>query len=711
MKRLMRFYTPWLGAIVAAIALLFAQANLDLALPDYLSRIVNVGIQQRGIESPIPEQMRAETWEAVLQIAAAGVGAETGVQGSDLASLYVPAGAASDAPASVVLSDEGRARLAGDIGESDGASGEALQTALITAFVQAASGGMAGGMAGGVADDPATLDQVAIRLIALEYEALGLDPQAIQTAYIWRMGATMMLLTLLSAMATISVSYIGARVSAGVARSVRSSLFRTVESFSAAEIDQFSTASLITRSTNDITQVQTVTFMIIRMVFLAPIMGVGGVVRALGKAPSMAWMIGIAVLVLLGLVLVVMALALPKFKAIQALTDRLNRVAREQLSGIMVVRAFNRQEFEERRFDAANVDLTATNLFVMRVMVVMMPLIMLVMNVLSVAIIRVGADRIAASAMQVGDMMAFLQYAMQIVMSFLMLTMVFVMVPRASVSANRIADVLETEPTIRDPEEPARPVIPAGSARGRVEFRNVTFAYPGADDNALEGISFVAEPGTTTAVIGSTGSGKSSLVNLIPRFYDVCAGEILIDGLDIRRLTLSDLRERIGYVPQQSALFTGTIASNLRYGNESATADELRTVAETAQALGFIEEREDGFEAAISQGGTNVSGGQRQRLSIARALAGRPSILVLDDSFSALDVRTDAALRRALGTFAGETTRIIVAQRVSTIIRAEQIVVLEDGRVAGIGTHGELMANCPEYREIVLSQMSIEEAS
>jgi ATP-binding cassette subfamily B multidrug efflux pump len=734
--RLAKYYGPWLGAILLAIGLLFAQANLDLALPDYLSRIINTGIQQGGIETPIPDQMRSSSWEAILSmIPGEGSGDER------LRTLYVSDGAAEGTvklnPVTAALMEE-QPELRKAFLNQFVAYGlrDAMMSGDDLGFGDAPLPGDGPG-AGADAPDPRAMvqmvleddflrEQLAVRLVAREYELLGIDTAAVQNQYIWRIGGIMLLLTLLSAAATISVSFIGARVSAGVARTLRGELFRKVESFSAAEIDRFSTASLITRSTNDITQVQMVTFLIIRMVFLAPIMGIGGVIRAMGKAPNMAWLIGLAVLVLLGLVMLVVVIVLPRFKLIQKLTDSLNRVGREQLSGIMVIRAFNRQGFEEDRFDGANKELTSTNLFVGRTMATLMPLIWLIMNTLIIAIIWVGAGQVASFSMAIGDLMAFMQYAMQIVMSFLMLTMVFIILPRASVSARRIAEVLETEPSIVDPKAPvdltatipaagsaaiSGPPLPSGGRRGVLEFRDVSFAYPGADENALCGISFTAEPGKTTAIIGSTGSGKSSLVNLIPRFYDVSGGSILLDGVDIREMSQKDLREQIGYVPQQSSLFTGTIESNLRYGDENADRDRMRRAAEVAQALGFIEEREGGLESEVSQGGVNVSGGQRQRLSIARAIIGKPPVLIFDDSFSALDFRTDAALRRALDEYAGDATRIIVAQRVSTILRAEQIIVLEDGNIAGIGTHRELMESCGEYREIVLSQLSIEEAS
>jgi len=548
--------------------------------------------------------------------------------------------------------------------------------------------------------------QAAIQAVKAEYAALGVDAEALQTAYILRVGGQMLLLTLLAVACTIAVGFLAARVSAGLARDLRRAVFERVEGFSGAEFDQFSTASLITRTTNDVTQVQMVTMMIVRMVIYAPIMGVGGVIRAMTKGPSMAWLIAVAVGILLSLIGVVFSIAVPKFKLIQQLVDRLNLVAREHLSGMMVIRAFNRQDFEEARFDKANRDLTATSLFINRVMVIMMPLIMFIMNALSLAIIWVGAHQVAQATMQVGDMMAFLQYAMQIVMSFLMLTMMFIMLPRAAVSADRIADVLETAPSIHDPAAPQPFPAPF---RGQVEFRDVGFRYPGAEENVLCGITFTAQPGQTTAIIGSTGSGKSTVVNLIPRFYDVTEGAILIDGVDIRQVTQHDLRDKIGYIPQRGVLFSGTIESNLRYAADDASAETLTWAADIAQASEFIAARPEGLDAEIAQGGGNVSGGQKQRLAIARALVKKPPIFIFDDSFSALDFKTDAALRRALKQHTGDSTLLIVTQRVATVKNAEQIIVLEEGRMVGRGTHRELMATCKTYQEIALSQLSMEE--
>jgi ATP-binding cassette subfamily B protein len=530
----------------------------------------------------------------------------------------------------------------------------------------------------------------------------------LQNSYIINIGGLMLLLTLLSIICNIIVGYLAAKVAAGMGRDIRRDVFQKVESFSSTEFDKFSTASLITRTTNDITQIQMVIFMIIRMVFYAPLLGFGGIIKVVSKDSPLSWLIGLAVLVLISLIMVVFALALPKFRITQKLVDRINLVARENLAGMMVVRAFNMEEFEEDRFDKANLDLTAVSLFINRVMVVMMPMMMLIMNGLSLAIIWFGAKQVADANMQVGDMMAFLQYAMQIVMSFLMLSMMFIILPRASVSGDRIAEVLGTEPKIHDPKDPKKFTK---SYKGTVEFRNVSFRYPGAEEDVLHDITFTAQPGQTTAFIGSTGSGKSTIVNLIPRFYEVTDGAILMDGTDIREVTQHDLREQIGYVPQKSALFSGTIESNMLYADKDATPEMLKSAIEISQAAEFVNSKPEGMEAEISQGGTNVSGGQKQRLSIARAIVKKPPIYILDDSFSALDFKTDAALRRAFKDKAANSTLIFVTQRVSTVRNAEQIIVLDEGRIVGKGTHNELMKTCETYKEIALSQLSMEELS
>ena len=548
--------------------------------------------------------------------------------------------------------------------------------------------------------------QMSVGAVKSEYAALGMDTGTMQTNYIIHTGILMMLVTLLSVVCSISVGFLSARTAAGLARDLRRNVFQRVESFSSTEFDKFSTASLITRSTNDVTQIQMVVLMSMRMVIYAPIIGVGGIIRALAKSTSMWWIIALAVIVLLGLVLTVFSIALPKFKVIQSLIDRLNLVTRENLSGMMVIRSFSMQEFEEKRFDKANVDLTSVSLFINRVMVVMMPVMMLIMNGVTVLIIWVGAHQVAQSHMQVGDMIAFMQYAMQIVTAFLMLSMMFIIIPRAAVSADRIADVLETDPQIKDPENPRQ--FPT-SFKGNIEFRNVNFRYPGAEENVLHDISFTAKPGQTTAFIGTTGSGKSTIVNLVPRFYEVSGGAILLDGIDIREVTQHDLREKIGFVPQKGNLFSGTIESNLLYADENATDEELKVAADVSQSSEFINAKPEGMQTEIAQGGMNVSGGQKQRLSIARALVKKAPIYIFDDSFSALDFKTDAALRKALKENTGSSTLLIVTQRIATVINAEQIIVLDEGKVVGKGAHEELMKSCEVYQGIALSQLSKEE--
>lgn len=525
------------------------------------------------------------------------------------------------------------------------------------------------------------------------------------TREILNTGAKMLAFSLLSAVCSVAVSMIAARVAAGVCRTLRLRIFEKVESFSNAEFDKFSTSSLITRTTNDITQVQTLIVMMIRMVFYAPIMGTGGVLRALAKSKSMSWIIALAVICLLCLVAFMFIVAMPRFRVIQKLIDRLNLVVRENLEGMLVIRAFSTQKFEEKRFDKANSDLTNTNLFINRVMSGMMPTMMLIMNLITVLIVWVGSQQVSAFHMEVGDMMAYMQYVMQIIMAFLMMAMMFIMIPRASVSAERIADVLETEPAILNRPD-AKSI---DHCKGVIRYDHVSFRYPGAEEQVLHDIDFTASPGQTTAFIGSTGSGKSTIVNLIPRFYDVTEGKITIDDVDIRELDLHALRRQLGYVPQKGNLFSGTIKSNLAYADPDAADEEIIDAAQIAQAMEFIDSKPERFDTGIAQGGSNVSGGQKQRLSIARALVKKPQIYIFDDSFSALDFKTDANLRAALHEKTGWTTTLIVAQRISSIMNADQIIVLENGRIAGKGTHRELMENCEVYREIALSQLSKEE--
>ena len=550
------------------------------------------------------------------------------------------------------------------------------------------------------------LAQSAVVFVKQEYQAVGIDTDKLQNNYVLLTGAKMLGLALLSMLLTVLVGFIASRVAASLGKELRGRVFRKVVSFSHAELDRFSTASLITRSTNDIQQIQMLFVMLLRIVFYAPIIGIGGVIKVLNTNTSMAWIIAVAVMAVLTLVIVLFAVAMPRFKIMQKLVDKVNLVTREILTGLPVIRAFSTQKHEEERFDKANKDLTRTNLFVNRVMTTMMPMMMLIMNGITVLIMWNGAHGVDAGSMQVGDLMAFMQYTMQIVMAFLMISMFSIMLPRASVSAGRIEEVLQTEPVIRDPEQT---VSFDDAKRGLVEFKIVSFRFPGAEENVLLNISFTAKPGETTAFIGSTGSGKSTLINLIPRFYDITEGELLVDGADVRRVSQHDLRAKIGYVPQKGVLFSGTIASNLRYGNNDASQEELDKAAQIAQAADFIGEKPDGFDSEISQGGTNVSGGQKQRLSIARAIAIHPEIYIFDDSFSALDYKTDVALRKALKEETAGSTVLIVAQRISTILHAEQIIVLDEGKIVGKGTHKELLKTCEVYQQIAMSQLSKEE--
>ncbi|WP_456010615.1 ABC transporter ATP-binding protein [Clostridium butyricum] len=525
--------------------------------------------------------------------------------------------------------------------------------------------------------------------------------------FIIKTGFTMLGISLLSAVFTIIVSFLAAKIAAGMCRTIRNDLFTNIETFSNAEFDKFSTSSLITRTTNDITQIQMLIVMSIRMIFYAPIMAIGGFVHALANSKSMSWIIALAIICLLGLILTIFTIAMPKFKIIQNLIDKLNLVVRENLDGILVIRAFNTQEFEENRFDKANKDLTDTNLFVNRVMVSMMPIMTLIMNLVTVLIVWVGANQVSGFKMDVGEMMAYMQYVMQIIFAFLMLSMMFIMIPRASVSGDRIADVLEAKTSIKNNNIASK----IDNCTGLVEFKNVCFRYPGGDEDVLNNISFTARPGETTAFIGSTGSGKSSIINLIPRFYDPSSGEVLIDGINIKNIDLHELRKNIGYVPQKGILFSGTIKSNLSYADKNASDENILRAASIAQAMEFIDSKPDRFDEIIAQGGNNVSGGQKQRLSIARALLSKPQIAIFDDSFSALDFKTDAALRKALKKETGSSTVLLVAQRISTIMNAEQIIVLDNGHIAGKGTHENIMKTCNIYREIALSQLSQEELS
>lgn len=747
MLRLAKYLKPFILMIIIAIVLLFAQAMADLALPDYMSNIVNNGIQQGGIENAVPIAIRqsemdklnifmsskdraevlkdytlidkdSSEYEEYLkdypQLDKENIYVLNDVDSKEINKINPIMGGAFFAVSGIeqMITDPAKLEAAGSTLGFDFSNIPAGVTSdQIFAMLAKLPSEQLSKIQSSIDEQVETLGekmvtQMAVAAVKAEYSALGMNTGNIQSRYIWHTGLLMLLLSLLSAACAIAVGYLSARIAAGLSRNLRKEVFTRVESFSNTEFDKFSTASLITRSTNDITQIQMLIIILIRIVFYAPIMGIGGIIRALGKSTSMSWIIAVAVIAIISLILIVFSITLPRFKIMQNLIDRLSLVTRENLSGMMVIRAFNTQKFEEDRFDRANSDLAGTSLFINRVMVSMMPLMMLIMNGFSLLIIWVGAHQVAQSNMQVGDMMAFLQYAMLIVMSFLMLSVMFIMIPRASVSAARVADVLETESVIRDPLI-ARKFD--GSVRGVVEFKNVSFRYPGAEEDVLHDISFIAAPGQTTAFIGSTGSGKSTLVNLILRFYDVSKGQILVNGLDIREVTQHDLRGKIGYVPQKNILFSGTIESNLRYADENASEEKLRKAVSMAQATEFIDKNPEGFGAEISQSGKNVSGGQNQRLSIARALVKNPEILILDDCFSALDFKTDTALRKSLKSNHGQNTILIVTQRVGTVMDAEQIIVLDEGKIIGKGTHRELMGCCEVYREIALSQLSKEE--
>ena len=735
MLKLKRYLKPYLGLLLVGVALLFGQAMLELTLPNYMSDIVNVGLQQGGITQAAPEVIDSDAmammqmfmsdedkalvdaaYQPLSERADADQLKETypNAGDEDLALAADPEAGANDAfnraAYALVNMMEELAPADSSTETEEQASGTlgAGAMAQLTAMLQ--SGALDEQLNEAIATAAVTpesmLEQTGVVLTKSFYTQLGADTDAIQTSYILKVGLRMAGLAILLTVCAISAGFCMARLGAGVGRDLRRDVFRKVSYFNNNEMDQFSGASLITRSTNDITQVQNFLSIGLRMMCFAPIMGIGGLIMGLSKCLNLAWVLALALIVMLGLILTLFAVAMPRFKKMQALIDRLNLVSREELSGLMVVRAFSNQPFMQNRFEKANKDLTGNTLFVNRAMATMMPFMMLVMNGLSLLIVWFGGKQIAASNLQVGDMMAFIQYAMQVIMSFLFISMMFIMVPRASVSAERINEVLTCESTVADPAQPTEMNHPV---KGVVEFKDVSFRYEGADANVLEHVSFTARPGETVAFIGATGSGKSTLVNLIPRFYDATEGSITVDGVDVRQLRQKDLREAIGYVPQKGLLFSGTVATNLRYGRADASDELLKESADIAQATEFIETLENGMDTAISQGGTNVSGGQRQRLSIARALVKQAPIYIFDDTFSALDFKTDAKLRAALKGYTKESTVFIVAQRVSTIMHADQILVLDEGRVVGKGTHEELLKNCETYREIAESQLSKEE--
>lgn len=761
MRKIFKNMVPYGRSVIVILALLLMQAACDLALPSYTSDIIDVGIQKSGVEHVVPQAVTAEEFAAAQTLMTeeetqlwqriyeqdGDVYRLTEHDEARLAALddalvlplimnyqmrameeasfkaYLASQNGMDAAQINTMSIEQIGQMMGvsltpfeQTKEDD--DGNAYTTVCVDVRPVFAQRKQAGTM-----DDDAilsmresmqkTIDAMGssmVRSMGVAYavdcdKAAGLDVDAMQTAYLWTAGLKMVGLALIMGLATVLVSFFASRVGAGIGRDLRDGVFKRVVGFSNAEMDQFSTASLITRSTNDIQQIQMVSAMLLRMVAYAPIMGIGGVIKAMQTGAGLGWVIALALLVILGYVMVLMSVSMPKFKLMQKLVDRLNLVSREILTGLSVIRAFKREDKEEERFDEANRALTKTMLFTNRVMTFMMPGMMLIMNVLTVAIVWFGAHQIDAGTMQVGAMTAFITYAMMIVMSFLMLTMMSIMLPRAAVAAERIDEVLQTASSIRNPEQPET----LAAHNGVLRFNHVSFRYPNAEEDVLHDIDFTATPGTTTAIIGSTGCGKSTLVNLIPRLYDVTAGSIEIDGKDIRKLSMEELRSEIGFVPQKGVLFSGTIASNLRFGNDEAIDEEIRRAAKIAQAADFIEEKEEKYDSPIAQGGSNVSGGQKQRLAIARAIAKNPKIFIFDDSFSALDMKTDAALRKALHENVKDSTIILVAQRISTILHAEQILVLDDGRIVGRGTHAELLAGCEVYQQIAKSQLSAKE--
>jgi len=751
--KIIKFLRKSWAYILLIIVLLVVQALCDLSLPGYTSDIVNVGIQQGGVEEDTPEAISEAEFQKLQlfmndeekkQLNSAYFRVDESVEASEYnaykkkykvlenSAIYVLKEDEKDLselleePILAVLTfsmlDEEStlvmfsqhmdtqgmtlSQLAEAMGitvygneqlnifdfiKSGVLDGVELRNSIVQQYSKAAD---------------TIISQMSIAYVKAEYEKIGMDMEKKQTNYLLYTGTKMLALALLGTIISIIVGLIASKVAAKVGCDLREGVFKRVVSFSNTEMDRFSTASLITRSTNDIQQIQMVLVLILRMVIYAPILGIGGVIKILDTDTSMAWIVGFAILVIIFIISILMVIALPKFKKMQSLVDRLNLVSREILTGLPVIRAFSRQKHEEKRFDTANINLTKVSLFTNRVMAFMMPMMMLVMNCVALLIVWVGADGVDNGKLQVGDMMAFISYSMQIIISFLMLTMISIILPRATVSANRIDEVLTTEPIIRDKEN----VVSLSPGNKRViNFENVSFRYPNAEEDVLTNINFTANAGETTAIIGSTGSGKSTLVQLLPRFYDVTDGRITIDGIDIRDISQHELREEIGYVPQKGILFSGDIASNLRFGNENATDEEIKIAAEIAQAANFIEEKPDKYKSSISQGGSNVSGGQRQRLAIARAIAKNPNIYVFDDSFSALDYKTDVELRRALKEKIAGATVIIVAQRINTIKNADKIIVLDDGNMVGMGTHEELLQNNEVYRQIAMSQLSEEE--
>ena len=718
MVKLMRYLKKSAGYIVLIMGLLFLQAYCDLSLPDYTSRIINVGIQQGGIEDNVPQKMRTSTMKALsvfmddddmkqvekyyeedkdIYVLKDGISKDERENLDHLLEkpMMLYYGMCSGSDESKAMTENMGLQEGTDPVQALRAMPEEMKTQILQEMNEK------------LEDMPESIvSQSAVLAVKKEYTELGEDLDKFQMDYIIRSGAQMVLMALVIMLAAVTVTFLSSKVAARMGHDLRGDIYSKVIGFSSNEYHKFSTASLITRSTNDVQQVQQVMTMTFRILLYAPILGIGGVIKVLNTDASMTWILGVAVALILLVILVLFKIAMPKFTKLQILIDRLNLVTREILTGIPVIRAFSREKFEEDRFETANEELTKTNLFVNRCMTFMMPVMMLIMNGVSVMIIYFGAHAVDNGSMQVGNVMAFIQYDMQIIMSFLLITAMSIMIPRANVAAVRINQVLETEGSI---EDPVSPEAPQDSLRGTVEFDHVSFAYPEAGENVLNDISFTAKKGQTVAVIGSTGSGKSTLVNLIPRFYDATQGTVKVDGVDVRKMTQHQLRECLGYVPQKGVLFSGTIDSNIRYGKEDISSEEVQQAAQIAQATEFIDTKPEKYNSPIAQGGTNVSGGQKQRLSIARAIAKKPEIFIFDDSFSALDFKTDSNLRKALKESTKDATTIIVAQRISTILNADQIIVLDEGHMAGIGTHKELMKNCEVYRQIAMSQLSEEE--
>ena len=761
MSRIFKNMLPYWKAVIIIIALLFVQAWCDLSLPAYTSDIIDVGIQNNGVEHVVPEKMTADEFDTaqfIMTDKETNTWKDIYEKKDDLYELKDLSNKElndidEELTIPLIMNYQMRAMevdtfketIAKQMGKDVSAFADmsvedigAMMHVDLKSFKQEkedddgnkvkvdcvdvrpifanmlASGAMDKdqilSMRDTMEDTIDTMGSSLVKSMGIAYAVAadkdaGVNVDKIQKSYLLSAGLKMVGMALLMGLVTVLVGFFASRIGAGIGMNLRDGVFKRVVGFSNAEMDRFSTASLITRSTNDIQQIQMVSILLLRMVAYAPILGIGGVLKVMQTGAGMGWIIVLAILVILGYVMVLMSVTMPKFKLMQKLVDNINLVSREILTGLSVIRAFGREKKEEERFDGANKELTKTMLFTNRVMTFMMPGMMMIMNVLTVGIVWVGAHKIDAGTMQVGAMTAFITYAMMIVMSFLMLTMMSIMLPRAAVAAERIDEVIHTESSIQDPKAPEELTVHDGVVR----FEHVNFRYPGAEEDVLHDIDFVAEPGKTTAIIGSTGCGKSTLVNLIPRLYDVTGGQITLDGKDIRNITMAGLREEIGFVPQKGVLFSGTIASNLRFGKDDASDEQIKKAAEIAQATEFIEAKDDKYDSSIAQGGSNVSGGQKQRLAIARAIAKDPKIFIFDDSFSALDLKTDAALRKALAENVKDSTVIIVAQRISTILHAEQILVLDDGRIVGKGTHEELLKNCSVYQEIAKSQLSASE--